>query len=295
MKIGIIGPGKVGCALATALDIKGHVITGLTYLPEHKGLISDSSLLANNKYCSDYYKSVEDADIIFITVPDRIIGEAAAYISESIDSDKFKGKVFFHCSGALTSEVLRPIQRKGAGTASLHPIQTFADRENGWRALEGIYFGFEGSDTAKEIALALVQCLNGRMLEIKAGDKQLYHAAACIISNFMVALSYMAGQILHGIGVDAETAVKSLSPLLGKTVDNILANGSLAALTGPISRGDCNVVEGHINALEERYPQILEAYRSMGIITAEVALKKGSIDKEKADMLKQLLSPLNNP
>jgi len=72
----------------------------------------------------------------------------------------------------------------------------------------------------------------GKLIKIKEQDKTLYHAAACIISNYTVTLSYVAYKILESIGFDRETADKAFLPLIKNTVHNIERLGSIDALTG---------------------------------------------------------------
>ena len=51
--------------------------------------------------------------------------------------------------------------------ASLHPAQTFASKEDGWKKLYNIYFGFEGCNISKEYAKTIVEGFNGKMVCIK--------------------------------------------------------------------------------------------------------------------------------
>jgi len=51
-------------------------------------------------------------------------------------------------SGALTAKALKPLENLGAYTGSLHPIQSVADKDSGWKKLYNIYYGFEGCEEA---------------------------------------------------------------------------------------------------------------------------------------------------
>ena len=63
-----------------------------------------------------------DADIIWICHTDDALAETAKLLARK---PGWRGKIMFHSSGALSSDVLAPLKRKGASTASLHPMMTF--------------------------------------------------------------------------------------------------------------------------------------------------------------------------
>lgn len=287
MKIGIIGAGKVGCAFAIALADRGAEIAGVcSRTPQAAEYLSNRLDIAP---AGDVIQLVKAADVVLLTVPDGAIAETAVQISRSCGCADIGGKTFLHCSGALASAVLEPLSKAGAYTGSLHPVQTFADRKNGWKGMSGIYFGFEGSEGAADCASKLVGLLNGVLLDIRPEAKPLYHAAACILSNYTVTLSYVSGMLLERAGIDRDTGVRAFMPLLRNTVENIAAAGSVNALTGPVARGDWSTVAGHIAALDEKDNTIAGLYRVLGKMTVRLALEKGSIDEAKAGALLDVL------
>jgi len=73
-------------------------------------------------------------------------------------------------------------------------------------------------------------------------------------------------------------------------LQNIEKKGSVPSLTGPIARGDLGTLEKHLQAIAENIPDLLPAYRELGKITAEVALKKNSISSQESLNIKLLLS-----
>jgi predicted short-subunit dehydrogenase-like oxidoreductase (DUF2520 family) len=288
MRIGIIGAGRLGFALATALKKENYVISGIySRSPKSVSMLNDK--------LGEYFENillltVKESDIIFLTVPDVQIKVVADEIAGNFKKPDLNGKCFVHCSGALTSDVLMSLVKSGSNTGSLHPIQTFADRENAWKGLYGIYFGYEGSTEAREYCEEIVKSFKGSMLDISSKDKVLYHAAACIISNYTVALSYAAGMVLEKTGIEGSTGVKALMPLLEKTVKNIGMHGSLQALTGPISRGDTDVIRKHLADIQKEIPQVEDLYGILSKMTARIAIEKGSISREKADEICDLFN-----
>lgn len=275
--IGIIGTGKLGSSLAVALQSKGFKISGLYSI---RG-VSQNELCTNLGIFieNDLKKTIDRSDIIFITVPDSQIKNTAIQISQTVEADGLKSKCFFHMSGALTSDELVDLGT-GIYTGSLHPIQTFAGSVNDPNIFEGIYFGFEGCSDAYLAAKCLVDSLSGKIINIQKAYKPIYHACACIISNYTVTLSYTVEKLLRVMNVEDQIGINAFLPLLKGTVANIEKFGSMMSLTGPISRGDLNVIKDHIEALNKKSGCLEnELYRVMALATADLACDKGSIDE----------------
>lgn len=287
MKVGIIGTGRVGCSLAIALSNKGMPIFGVY----SRDIASARNLPGVYTYVAfnDMYSLVESCDTVFITVPDSSISDVAQQIAQSCRRSGLEGKVFVHCSGALASDVLGCIRKEGGFTGSLHPIQSFPGRTDSWESMYNIYFGFEGSIEAEAAAAEVVSLLGGRMLRVSTEGKSLYHAAACVLSNYMVTLSHIAARLLESAGIDGDTGLMAFAPLLRSTVENIARLGSVEALTGPISRGDTGTVAAHLEAIEQSLPDKAELYKSLGRATVALALEKGTIDENHARELISLL------
>lgn len=286
MRIGIAGAGRTGCSLALALAGAGAAVAGVySRRPEDAALVFEGTGIACG---DDIRKLVENSDLIFLAVPDSVIGPFAAGVAD-LCRDAVPEKVFLHLSGAVTSGELKELADRGAFTGSLHPIQTFPDRKNSWRSMYNICFGFEGRDEARMAAREIVGLLAGDMLVLNPGTKSLYHAAACMLSNYTVTLSHAAAGLLERAGIPADAGMKAFGPLLKSTAENIVSAGSVNALTGPISRGDAATVAGHLAAIGEDESGAAEAYRVMGRLTVKLALLQGTINEKQAeDILRAL-------
>ena len=62
------------------------------------------------------------------------------------------------------------------------------------------------------------------------------------------------------------------------------------ALTGPISRGDTQVVDAHLSAVAVQAPELLEFYKTLGLATVNIAVKQGLLTRNTIDELKKLLN-----
>jgi Uncharacterized conserved protein len=177
----------------------------------------------------------------------------------------------------------------GANIGSFHPLQTFASINQAIENLPGSTFCLEAEEPLLSRLKELAFVLNGKWVELGPEDKVLYHTAAIFVSNYLVTLVKLALDLWQSFGVSPKEATEALLPLLKGTVNNIDNIGLPDCLTGPISRGDLNTINKHLNILEARYSSLLNAYKELGLQTIPIALAKGKIDESKAEELKILL------
>jgi len=277
--LGIIGAGVVGTAVGVILKSRGYEIAGVaSRTPESR------ERLAGRLQCPEYAdlcSLARSSGILLITTTDAAIGEVVANIASG---GGFRpGQAVIHCSGALGSDVLGPARLAGAHVLSIHPLQSFASPEVAVQQLPGSIFTIEGDDEAVPLARQLVEDLGGRAFRIDGGGKALYHAGACVASNFLVSLLDFAAHLLAETGIPYDQAIEALLPLVEGTVRNVRALGIPQALTGPISRGDINTVAKHVEAIESGGSgSSLRLYSLLGLSTVEVARRKGTITAEQA-------------
>jgi predicted short-subunit dehydrogenase-like oxidoreductase (DUF2520 family) len=230
----IVGPGRVGRSLALAADRAGI----------------DASLAGRG----DAASAAESAGIALLTVPDSEIVAACEAIAEAVPPLRLVG----HTSGATGLEALSAAARRGASTFSLHPLQTVPDEDTD---LIGASCAVAGSDDrATAVARSLAERLGMRPFAVPEEARAAYHAAACMASNFLVALEESAAELLARAGVEGGREL--LAPLVLRTAANWSERGG-AALTGPIARGDEATVARHVEALEQTHPELVDAYRAL--------------------------------
>ncbi len=280
-KIAIVGAGKVGSALALLLSRKGYPVAGVASrsISSARRVAVELSVPATDQP----EEVTAGADVVFITTPDREIARVAGQIN---DRGGFRhGQVVFHTSGAHPADEVGAARLSGALAASLHPLQSFADVKMTMENLPGSYFALEGDEGTLALAEQIVLDLDGRSFSIAAVDKPLYHAAACIASNYLVSLMHFATGLYSRFGLSREEAFEALYPLVQGTIKNIRQVGPAAALTGPVARGDGTTLEGHLEVFKEVGPQEMELYCKLGLYTVRVALEKGSIDAAQGEKL----------
>ncbi|MGB9893277.1 MAG: Rossmann-like and DUF2520 domain-containing protein [Candidatus Saccharicenans sp.] len=278
----IIGAGQVGKALALALTKKGYKLK----------VVSDSNfsrarrvikVAGQGKATTDNRLTVKPADLIFICVPD----DALSGVITEISKQDFQKKIVFHTSGACSSSLLEPLARKGAITASFHPIQTFAGGAIEPEIFKGIFIGLEGQTAALKAAKQLARKLGAQILLIGAEEKPIYHLACSIASNFLVVIILEVKELLKSLGLEEKAALEILCPLLNKTLQNVKKIGIEPSLTGPVVRGDLKTVKKHLTITGSNR-ELDNIYRSLALEALKVARKRG-LTEDKIRALRQLL------
>lgn len=280
--IGIIGAGITGTALAVRLAQHNYNVVAVA----SRNLSSSQRLASKVPQCHIYKTSqgvADNAQCVFITTPDDAIAEVAKSI------EWHKDQYVLHCSGAHSLDILEPAKQSGAVTGCFHPLQSFADIEQAINNLPGTTFAIEASEPLLTILKNMATRLEGDWVELKAGDKILYHTAAVFASNYLVTLVKLSTDLWQSFGVSQEKATKALMPLLRGTLNNIQNLGLPQCLTGPIARGDTGTITKHLNALSNEKMEIQNSYKLLGRQTIPIAVAKGKIDKNKAKELVALL------
>lgn len=282
LKIGFIGAGTTGTALAVRLSQKGYPVLAVS----SRSLASAQRLAELVTDCKAYESAQEVADIsdlVFITTPDDIIARIAQ------ETQWHAGQSVVHCSGAHSVDILEPARQLGANVGSFHPLQTFAGVQQAIENLPGSAFALEAEEPLLSMLKELASILDGNWAELKPGDKALYHAAAVFVSNYLVTLVRLALDLWQDFGVPPEEATQALLPLLKGTVNNIENIGLPNCLTGPVARGDLGTISKHLSVLNNRNSSLLSTYKELGLQTIPIALAKGKVDEKRAEELRTLL------
>jgi predicted short-subunit dehydrogenase-like oxidoreductase (DUF2520 family) len=228
-------------------------------------------------------------DLIWLTVPDR---DLAALAVDLAALGPFRGEpLFVHASGALSIRHLGPLRQAGCRVAGLHPLQAVASR--GQLLRPGIVYACEAESDRLERLQSIALDLGGRPFVIAGTSKAIYHAAAAVASNYLVVLADASRALFAASGMDASLAQEALASLMGGTLENVVRLGPAAALTGPVLRGDVDVVRRHLQAIEALSDRtLLDLYVALGRRTLDLAGRAGALPAVQAGALEKLLGGL---
>ena len=231
-----------------------------------------------------------------------------------------------HTSGATSVAVLSPCEEAGAATFVFHPLQTFADPASGASRFAGAAVavtpsvrvqttpeggaspsaafydpsGAEAQRAAEALPAAvfgfgLARALGARPFLLQDDKRTLYHAAATVACNYLVTLEHHAERLFVEAGLDEREALALFLPLVTATLDNLREQGSVAALTGPLSRGDTRTIAGHLRALANGAPHLLPLYRVLGLATLEMVRARADIHPAVIGDMANILTAFASP
>jgi predicted short-subunit dehydrogenase-like oxidoreductase (DUF2520 family) len=201
--------------------------------------------------------------------------------------------VVIHTSGALGVHALDAVRAIGSATGVCHPLQSMMNLEAALDWLPRSCFGISGQGSGLEVARGIAEHVSGSFVEVEDARRPLYHAGACVASNYLTVLLEAAGGLLmDGAGLSWHEALQALGPLLDGTLENVRRWGTQAALTGPVARGDVGTVRRHLAAMRAREKQVparwFRIYRTLGEAALDIAETRG-LDHDVAEGVRRSL------
>ena len=299
--VGIVGAGRVGAVLGSALRAVGHPVvaaSGISAASRDRvdALLPGVPLL-------EVPDVVARAELVLLTVPDDALAPLVAGLAEL--GAWRPGQIVLHTSGRYGTDVLGPAFAAGAIPLAVHPAMTFTGTSLDLVRLEGCCFAVTGPGPVLPIGQALVVELGGEPVVLAEADRPLYHAALSHGANNLVVLVAQAAQALAAAGVDEPG--RMLAPLLTAALDGALraetgrllraGQGAIGTMTGPVARGDVGTVRDHLTELtrlaaREGALDIPTAYRALARAGTQRALAAGRL---REDAAQRLLDALTEP
>lgn len=294
----LVGAGRLGVSLAQALRVAGGRLVGFTCRTS-AGVAGAADLLAisGSTDISAFVRAHAPAvDLFILCVPDSALRHVAAELAAALP-ERARGIAVMHTSGATSTTVLRPCADRGCYTLSFHPLQTFSDPALGADRFPGITVAITpgpGPDetAARRLGERLARAIGALPVRLNEEHRVLYHAAATMASNYLVTLSHVAEDLLCRAGFPGDAALPALLPLIRGAVDNLDRQGSVAALTGPLSRGDSATVTAHLDALAYESPAVSTLYRDLGLATLDIVRARSELSPESIDRLTHALTAI---
>jgi predicted short-subunit dehydrogenase-like oxidoreductase (DUF2520 family) len=244
LRLALVGPGRVGTTLAAWSALRGACL--LRVGARGVGRRPDAVPL-------DGFESA-DCDLLLVAVSDGALAEVATGLA-----GRPQAPVVLHTSGSLGTSVLSPLA-EASSTGCFHPLKAFprplptaADLERS----AGTFYALDGPPAAVALGERLAAAFGGVSGVVPEAARDLYHLGATVAAGGVATLVVSAGELASGLELppDAAAAVRRGYLELARGALGALgdAEGSPAAITGPLARGD------HATFLRE-----LERLRSAG-------------------------------
>lgn len=282
LRIALFGAGRVGTAVATLLSRRGHHVVAVSSPHKASAEMAAARLQAPVVEPS----AIQDAEVILIGAPDGELSDAVARLGRST-----RGAVVVHFAGSAGIEPLREAE-EAAALCALHPVQACPDADTAIERLPGSAWGVTCSEHARGWSHALIQDeLGGAPFDVREEDRVLWHAAAVTTSNGIAALMSTGELLLSSIGIASPGDV--LGPISTGTVTNVReARDAGRAVTGPVVRGEVDLIERHAGEVRTRAPELLPAYTEAIEMIVSGARAAGRIDAGVEDGIRSVLEQL---
>lgn len=290
----VIGPGRLGSALAAALAQAGVPVAaiGARCAPDpaaHPPVLAPADAAAA-------------ADVWWLTVPDDQIGVLASELA-GVARDRAAGAhtssreagaalLAVHCSGLGSLSLLDPLAEAGAAVLCLHPLQSFGAGAGAGVLRDVPCAVTAADDITRRFGEECASLLGMRPFPLADADKPLYHLAAAVACNLFVALESEAARLLRD-ATGRDDTVEMLAPILVTTLQNLTSRGPERALTGPVARGDVATVRAHLELLDTQPPRVAATYRALSLQALTLAAPR--LDDEMVRALHDLLDAGDRP
>lgn len=305
--VGVVGAGRVGAVLGSALREVGHVVVGASGISEaSRERIATLLPGVENLEVPDV---VERAELVLLTVPDDALADLVTGLAAT--GAWQPGQIVVHTAGAVGVSVLEPARRAGAIPIAIHPAMTFTGTSLDLRRIVGCTMAVTAPAAVLPIGQALVVEIGGEPVVLDEAARPLYHAALAHGANHLVVLVAQAAHALAAAGVEAPDRV--LGPLLSAALDSAVsatagaADGTavgasgVASLTGPVVRGDAGTVERHVHELaalagrDALAADLPPTYRALARAAVGRALAGHRIRVDQAERLLDVLDDRGTP
>jgi predicted short-subunit dehydrogenase-like oxidoreductase (DUF2520 family) len=246
MNVTFIGAGNLAWHLAPALDNTDFAVKEIySRNLKHASALVEKLYEAQVKPSLDFSQS--SSTIFIITVADDAIPEIAQEINLP------ENAILCHTSGSQPISVLGYADTPNIGV--FYPLQTFTKNKKVELNETPILIEAEDKQTEK-VLLEMAKTISKKVLRVSSDDRKAIHVAAVFASNFTNYMLTIAKEILtqHKLNFDL------LKPLIAETLNKSLSIGPENAQTGPAKRGDLEILDKHMEFLEEEEERA-EIYR----------------------------------
>jgi len=270
LRIVIVGPGRVGSAFGHRLSKRGCDLLGFIG-PPHR--VEQAVLFARAGQALEG-SAVSRAHIVVFAVGDEDLALAVATAVRA--GPPRSCSLWLHTSGRHDLTVFDPAADHGIRRGSLHPVAPFADAASGLRAMAGAPAVIDGDPRSLRLLRRLCELLSLVPVPWAGADRAAYHAGCALAANGLTALYGLCQDVFATAGgFAAEERRRLVDALMEAALRGCSERGAVAALSGPVRRGDADVLKAHIQSLARLLPEALPAYRALMQRALELAVAAG--------------------
>ncbi|MEQ8423846.1 MAG: DUF2520 domain-containing protein [Cyclobacteriaceae bacterium] len=234
--VSFIGSGNLAWHLAPALDNVGYVVKEVfSRNPQHAKELTGRLYQADVKATLDF--STSPSKIFIIAVADDAIKEIAQEIVLPDDA------ILVHTSGSQPLSLLGYAATPNIGV--FYPLQTFTKNKKVDFKNVPIFVESDTSET-ESICLQMGKRISAQVNTIGSKERKGLHVAAVFASNFANHMLTISKDLLE----ENKLSFDLLKPLISETLNKGLEIGPDNAQTGPAKRGDFEILDHHVEFLQ---------------------------------------------
>lgn len=245
-EIDIIGTGNLATILAPNLEQAGFVVNHV-----YSRSLTNAEQLAQRLYQANPTDSLDfstsKSNVFLIAISDAAVEDVSR---ELVLPDE---AIVAHTSGSNPLSVLGYTASNNIGV--FYPVQTFSKKRR--VSLNDVPILIEGENSYTRRTLSKVAGkLTNTVQEANSKQRMLIHLAAVFASNFTNNMLVHASDIMQAAKLDFDL----LAPLVAETMEKGFELGPIEAQTGPARRGDVEIIDKHLEILED-LPEKQALYR----------------------------------
>jgi predicted short-subunit dehydrogenase-like oxidoreductase (DUF2520 family) len=274
LRVALVGGGRLGRSILLSIPdrVVAVAIRDAASAPVLRAIAPDVALVESLAEIA-----AGEYDLVWIVTGDGAIAGVAEALASA--RDDWRGVAVIHSSGATSVAALDPLRARGAVTFALHPNGSFTGDAP---IPPGLVWGLTSRDPgAGELAGRLLAGLEPALVMVDDELRPLYHAAASVAANYAIALFAIASDLYARAGLDEAQAREVVARFMTASAGNGWAMGPHAALTGPIARGDIDVLRDQMRAVERFAPEYLDVLMQLALVTAKIADEREGMREER--------------
>jgi predicted short-subunit dehydrogenase-like oxidoreductase (DUF2520 family) len=254
--VAIVGAGSVGRAFGRGLTDAGWNIAAVVAHSQARAAEAVRVIGAGRAFHA-LTRLVLEAEVLIVTTRETALAFVAAELAR-LGGEEWRGKTVLHTGCTQNREVLAPLEKCGAATGSIKPVQFFGRRA--YSTLDGILFAVEGVPSAIGMARRIARALGGLPIVVRSEKKAHCGAAGEMVTAQVLALVNAGMRLLMDAGFSRRQATRAGLHLSRAALHNFEQYGGGDAWNAATSSGDAEAVAKHCKALADFPGDFAAAY-----------------------------------
>ena len=241
----MIGAGNVATHLGKAFHEAGcHIKMIYSRTQESAKELAES---IGCPYTTDITSTDSDADIYIVSLKDSVLETILPQLVKCNPN-----ALFVHTAGSVSINIWKGLT---ARYGVLYPMQTFSKQRK--VDFNNIHFFVEAnSKEDTDLLIKIASLLSSHVFEASSEQRKYLHISAVFACNFTNHMYAICEHLLTSQGLP----FSAMLPLIDETAEKVHHLSPVSAQTGPAQRDDHNIMNSHLDMLEEE-PRISELYR----------------------------------